>query len=68
MGFQSETSVFKFSWRSVDRKHLMRFQSETSVFKFPRRSVDGELLALSPHIPAPATLELVTCFPALGKG
>lgn len=26
--------VFKFFWRSVDRKHVMHFQSQTSVFKF----------------------------------
>ena len=44
MCFQSETSVFKFLWRSVDGKHLMRFQSETSVFKFLWRSVDGKHL------------------------
>ena len=44
MGFQSETSVFKFLQRSVDGKHLMRFQSETSVFKFLQRSVDGKHL------------------------
>ena len=41
MRFQSETSVFKFLWRSVDRK--ICFQSETSVFKFLRSSVDGTL-------------------------
>ena len=31
--------VFKFLWRRVDGKHLMRFQCETAVFKFLRRSV-----------------------------
>ena len=44
MRFQSETFVFKFLLRSVDRKHLMCFQSETSVFKFLLRSVDRKHL------------------------
>ena len=32
--------VFKFLWRRVDEKHLVRFQSETSIFKFLQRCVD----------------------------
>ena len=32
--------VFKFLWRNVDGKHVMRFQSEESVFKFLRHIVD----------------------------
>jgi len=30
---KGDCCAFKFFWRGVDRKHLMRFQSETSVFK-----------------------------------
>ena len=33
--------VFKFLWRSVDGKHLMRFQSEISVFIPPAQSGRG---------------------------
>ena len=31
--------IFKFLWRSVNGKHLIRFQSEASVFKFVERGV-----------------------------
>ena len=34
--------VFKFLWRIVDGKHLMRFESEATVFKFLQCSVDQE--------------------------
>ena len=33
------SNIFKFLWRSVDGKHVMRFQSEASNFKFLRLSV-----------------------------
>jgi len=35
--------VFKFLWRTVNRKHLMHLQSVTSVFKFGQRSFDEAL-------------------------
>ena len=38
---QSETSVFKFLWRSLDGKHLIYFLREISVFKFLQRSQCG---------------------------
>jgi len=39
-------AYFKYLWRSVDEKHLMRFQSENAVFKLLWRNicVDGALL------------------------
>jgi len=48
--------VFKFLWRSVDRKHLMRFQSVNAVFKIsPAYNVDNvvwtvlELMSTTVH-------------------
>ena len=35
--------VFKFLWRNLRGKRLMRFQVETSVFKFLQRSLDAAL-------------------------
>ena len=58
-----KTPVFR-RWRH--EKHvisLIEFSSNT-IIAFSNKSD----VALSPPLPAPATLALVTCFPALGKG
>ena len=38
---QSENTVFKFLWCSVNGEHLMCFQTENTLFKFFRRSVSS---------------------------
>ena len=41
IGSQSENTVFRFLWRSVNGKHLIRFQTENTLSKFFRRSVSS---------------------------